>query len=79
MQTKVKIDIRSLLINGAMSQLLHVKIVVIIFVILMFLLRQCMLSANYILPVVLKSQAQYIRDILQFFQYGSSPKLKKKL
>ena len=39
MQTKVKIDIRSLLINGAMSQLLHVKIVVIIFVILMFLLR----------------------------------------
>ena len=39
MQTTVKIDIRSLLFNGAMSQLLHVKIVVIIFVILMFLLR----------------------------------------
>ena len=38
MQTTVKIDIRSLLFNGAMQKL-HVKIVVIIFVILMFLLR----------------------------------------
>ena len=68
MQTEFKIYMRHLLVNGAISQFLLVKIAGIIFVVLMFLmLMSALMIVNLNIPkFVLETQVPYIRDYFSF-------------